>query len=62
MQAAKAQASLCICADSPEPSMLADAISAELSCNVIYMYVMYTGLDKHKLSALNCKYFLTHTF
>ena len=32
MQAPKAQASLRICADSPEPSLLDDAISTKIAC------------------------------
>ena len=42
MQAAKALASLRICADSPRPSLLADAISTEISCtgpNFIRYYI-----------------------
>ena len=34
MRAAKALASLVMCADLPEPSMVTDAISTEISCAV----------------------------
>ena len=36
VQAAKALASLRIYADTPEPSMLANAISTDISCNVLF--------------------------
>ena len=32
MREAKALVSLCICADTPEPSLSADAMSTEISC------------------------------
>ena len=37
MRAVKALASLCICADMPEPSLLADALSIEISCTLPYI-------------------------
>ena len=37
MKAAKTLASLCICADLPEPSLLADAMSTEISYTDPYM-------------------------
>ena len=36
MQAVKAQASLCICTDWPELSLLADVINTEISCTGLY--------------------------
>ena len=35
MRALKAQASLCICTDSTEPSLLDDAISTKISCFIL---------------------------
>ena len=40
MRSSKALADLRICADSHEPSMLADAIGSELSCNARNIYVI----------------------
>ena len=37
MGAAKAMASLRICASSPEPTLLDDAISTEVSCSCTYV-------------------------
>ena len=39
MQAVKAQLSLCICTDSPELLLLADAIGTEISCTGPFMLV-----------------------
>ena len=40
MRAAKAQASLHICADSSEPLLLSDAFSTEISCTGTYICAM----------------------
>ena len=37
MRAGNAQGSMCICTDSPEPSMLGNSISTKISCAVSFM-------------------------
>ena len=45
MRAAKAMASLCICTDSPEPSLLADPISTKISCNGPFIGTFLPSLE-----------------
>ena len=53
LQAAKALRCLCICADTPEPSLLIDAITTEISC---------TGPIRDSVPLSECNLFLKLAF
>ena len=54
IRAAKALASLRICADSHEPSLFTDAISTEITCTVPYIYIQYSNISKRVLAGARC--------
>ena len=60
MRAAKALASLHICADSPEPSLFADVISTEITCTGLYL--SYISGIRMVFCASNDKQILRFTF
>ena len=53
MQAENAQQRLHICEDSPEPLLLADAISTKISCNGSFVYFSYFSTKTWALSREN---------
>ena len=56
MRVAKALTSIGICADSPEPSLLADAINIKISCTGPYI-VKNVLLLEHYALMVHAKYF-----